>query len=914
MSQVGVEPAGSGDRLFDLLPALHRIRDASQGRQLEALLNIVDRERQALDADIERLYADWFIETCEPWVVSYIGDLLGVRGVVDQGGVGGRALVANTLRYRRGKGTIVTLERVARDLSGWPAHAVEFFLLLATTQSVNHVRPANLCTIDLRDRRSLDLIGSPFDPTSHLSDVRHIDIDRGRYDIPNVGVFAWRLRSYAVRDAPPAPAGDGCYRFSPLGNDAPLFVRPLTETQTAQIASEANVPGPLRGGALSFDLRDYAERFGSLDPADRPVNSTFYGPDRSLSIVRDGEPVGPLDVVCTDLSAWDRPQGNGVAVDVERGRLAFGIGIDPADVRVSFGYGFSADIGGGPYDRRRSLAEPGHTTWARTVSHTDPDADFQALGPALAAWADPGGADKGDAILTILDGEVYAEQLTVEPASAALIIQAADGVQPLLRPLNGTDIGDLMIAGGAGADGSLTLSGLLIEGAVRVEPDSLGSLRIFDCTLVPGRTLDATGVPAQPDLASIVAEEPNDRLNVMMDHSICGPVRIPADAGGVEVRDGIVDAPAARRVPVLVSGSLQPFPTLSSPTPTMALTIGDEGPRTVTLASVPGTLADARDLLQAAIRSASTTTPFTQATVTSRSDRLIVIPGSAEVATITPALADPTAAELRLDEASGRRAQGMFGGSLAPFPVLFAAQPEVAVTMRSEAPRSAPLGSVPTSVAEARDALEEAIRAADADPAFADALVVDVGDRLAVVPGTEDGSVTFSATAGDPATIVQLRLQPRSPALAGPDVTARGDAFGAAARLERVTVLGATLVRQLTLASDVIFNERAVAERRQVGCARFSFVPEGSRVPRRYHCQPPAGSGIGPRFTSERYGQPAYGQLSVACPPEIAASASDEGEMGAFNLLHQAQRLESLRRGLDEYLPFGLEAGIFLVT
>ena len=36
--------------------------------------------------------------------------------------------------------------------------------------------------------------------------------------------------------------------------------------------------------------------------------------------------------------------------------------------------------------------------------------------------------------------------------------------------------------------------------------------------------------------------------------------------------------------------------------------------------------------------------------------------------------------------------------------------------------------------------------------------------------------------------------------------------------------------------------------------------------------------------------------------------------MGAFCMLQQPQRLANLQIALDEYLRFGLEAGIFFVT
>ena len=69
-----------------------------------------------------------------------------------------------------------------------------------------------------------------------------------------------------------------------------------------------------------------------------------------------------------------------------------------------------------------------------------------------------------------------------------------------------------------------------------------------------------------------------------------------------------------------------------------------------------------------------------------------------------------------------------------------------------------------------------------------------------------------------------------------------------------------------------------------------------------------------PQFTSRRYGQPAYAQLSIPCAEEIKTGAEDGSEMGAFCMLQQPQREANLRTALDEYLRFGLEAGIFLVT
>ncbi len=139
-------------RLFDLLPAVHRVRDHAQGAPLQALLSVLDEQVQALENDIAGLYDNWFIETCDEWTVPYIGDLLGARPIrpVESAGVSMRAWVANTLAYRRRKGTALVLEQLARDVTGWPAAAVEFFQRLATTQHLNHVRLRPAATASAR--------------------------------------------------------------------------------------------------------------------------------------------------------------------------------------------------------------------------------------------------------------------------------------------------------------------------------------------------------------------------------------------------------------------------------------------------------------------------------------------------------------------------------------------------------------------------------------------------------------------------------------------------------------------------------------------------------------------------------------------------------------------------------------------
>jgi hypothetical protein len=146
--------------------------------------------------------------------------------------------------------------------------------------------------------------------------------------------------------------------------------------------------------------------------------------------------------------------------------------------------------------------------------------------------------------------------------------------------------------------------------------------------------------------------------------------------------------------------------------------------------------------------------------------------------------------------------------------------------------------------------------------------------------------------------------------------------------LERCTVFGAVAVKELELASEVIFVAPVTAERRQSGCVRFSHVPAGSQTPRRYRCQPdlvlegvtdPAEQDrrrlrVAPRFTDTRYGRPAYAQLGRACADEIRLGAESGTEMGVYAHLTQPQREANLLARLDEYLPAGLTPGLIFVT
>jgi hypothetical protein len=302
--------------------------------------------------------------TCGEWVIPYVGDLLGVHPLSTRAG-SLHSYVANTIAYRRRKGTAAVLEQVARDITGWSAHAVEFFELLATTQHLNHLRPYNVRTPDFRDTNQLELLGGPFESAAHTLDVRRISTDGGKYNIPNIGIFLWRLQSYPLSCVTAREVQGKGYTFDPTGIDIPLFNRPQTEMQITHLAEEINVPAPLRRRPLYDELE---ARRQALVNNEEPRSVYFWQQPvfRAFRVIDgDLEEIPPEEILICDLSDWripptkiDYPAPTATvsrpilaAVDPVLGRLVLSANLLPDEVLVSHSHGFSGDVGAGPYNR-----------------------------------------------------------------------------------------------------------------------------------------------------------------------------------------------------------------------------------------------------------------------------------------------------------------------------------------------------------------------------------------------------------------------------------------------------------------------------------------------------------------------------------------------------------------------------------
>ena len=299
------------DKLYALLPSIYRIRDQEEGAPLKAFLTVLAEQAEVLQEDLAQLYDDQFIETCAEWVVPYLGGLIGYRKLRDTAATNGssRAEVANTIAYRRRKGTVSIVEQLATDVTGWKARAVEYFQQVCVTQYLNHVRPTHHAVADLRRQRQVMWSQTPFDSMPHVVDVRWIASGRGRYNLPNVGLFLWRLQPYRVAKGMAKLVKEGCFTFHPLGFDMPLFNPGQGEESLTRLAEPVNVPDPLRRRPLFDELEELRQSLADGRAASVVTRrlSWFDVARPVFQVFKNGTAVPAQQVLICDLTDLQRP-------------------------------------------------------------------------------------------------------------------------------------------------------------------------------------------------------------------------------------------------------------------------------------------------------------------------------------------------------------------------------------------------------------------------------------------------------------------------------------------------------------------------------------------------------------------------------------------------------------------------------
>jgi hypothetical protein len=568
------------DKLWNLLPELYRAEDvddyADRKGPLREVVERIGVQAAIVRRSIDRLWEDQSIETCDDWVIDYLGDLLATNLVASLDARGRRIDVGKTIYYRRRKGTVGLLEELATDITGWSVRVVECFHRLSRTR--HGLDPAIGPSAEADDRRgqlqrAQRLVGTwTRTGAGGFADLRHVhgaklartafdeffytaDVRRGRGmtgwpNIPRLAVFTWRLKSFPVLQVTPV-RDSSCtrqyqqYTFDPTGRDIPLFAagdHPHGDRWVSP--SEHQVPGP-----ISWDLLEGA--FVGL-----------YGDDdelRSLRVHRYvGGAVDPYDLVPDTQVSQDRRVSTGrFWIDPVRGRIITpapppSTGGRASPFRVDYHYGFSSEVGAGGYVRpARQFERPATCPPPLPVSRIRGSADGQTVPPVPPLPIATG-------TIEIADSLTY-HQVTQCPAVRDVELRAMSTQRPLIRP---EPIADWVFTGAAD-DAVLVLDGLFVSGVDIVLRGSFDRVTLSCCTLDPGRWQKAKpGTPAQWAEAVDTRLLTASRLRIdgrvrqlVIERSITGPI---VDTGGqlasLLLRDSIVQA-ARPQVHALEMGS-----------------------------------------------------------------------------------------------------------------------------------------------------------------------------------------------------------------------------------------------------------------------------------------------------------------------------------------------------------------------
>jgi hypothetical protein len=533
------------DKLWNLLPAIYRTLDtdsfATPG-PLREIVNRIGAQAAILRRSIDRLWEDQSIETCDDWVISYYADLLATNLVASLDARGQRLDVANTVYFRRRKGTVSILEEIAAAITGWDARVVEFFRRLGRTRhnfdpeigipSATDDSAGKLGLqleeglvgfwthtaiggyADLRNRYGATKSTSAFDEYFHTADFRRGVDMVGWHNIPRLGVFLWRLYSFGVDQSTPVEmtACPGQFTFDPTGRQIQLFAA-ASRTRSASYGdqwispNEWQLPGPIAAPLMEAALKDPGTipLYAAIDPSD------------GVTILPNS--LGIFTKPLTEYALL--PIGQFIDPGIKRSTLFPEIGrfrpVSPPagePLFVTYHYGFSSTIGAGPYDRRI----PG-------VPTTTPPAPVDPVlggGSVAIKVQTPAGTTR------IADSLTYTTLINATDISDSRV-EAAPLKRPVLRlPAPSPAVSEWVLTG-ANDSSQLSLEGLLISGGDIILRGTFATVTLTCCTLDPGNAGStapfARSVDGR-DLRPTRVWIEGDIITLTIDRCICGPIRV----------------------------------------------------------------------------------------------------------------------------------------------------------------------------------------------------------------------------------------------------------------------------------------------------------------------------------------------------------------------------------------------------
>ena len=545
------------EKIWEWIPSTYRHEDglADPPHVLRGIVEILARQAAIARRTSDRLWEDQFIQTCDDWAVPYIGNLLGTRLV---GGLNRRARrvdVAKTIFYRRRKGTPVVMEALIQDITGWEGVVVESFKRLARARHRLDPEPARFSgpltrtppggTADLRIGRVGDVLDGPFDDMAHTPDFRRIEGYQGRYNIPKLNFFLYRLFAYKVIKATPWDFGDQRFTFDPSGRDIALF-RPslrIDNTEWTPV-QEWQLPAPIPSRLL--------EQF----------ESNLIPGAVALAVVpseEDAAPLPPESVQAGNLVDWFLPAAPGIAafIDPVLGRflLTSVPGGEDEVYALRYHYGFPGEVGAGTYDRSQSVLQEGVTDFNAGPDQPGPVTGFSL--PSTGAhqftnsktYQPDASADNSvdgieELVLQAADRERPYVKLV--PSASEWIFKAKNNVPDgEIRTLTfeGLWLGILPTGLAPDLDGEFTP----VETLLVLEGD-FDWVRISHCTLDPGGERARIDPCICEVIPSVSLEIRGQVKELIIESSIVGPIREstsetdPCSAGKIVIRDSIVQS------------------------------------------------------------------------------------------------------------------------------------------------------------------------------------------------------------------------------------------------------------------------------------------------------------------------------------------------------------------------------------
>ncbi len=780
-------------KLWHLIPEVYRTGEGyapSEGPSphgaatLRALVVAMGQQFAAARRRSDRLWEDAYIDSCADWAVPLIGALLATRMVPSLGLRGRRVDVAQTIHYRRRRGTPFVIEALVRELTGWDVALVEAYRRLARfphrLNAPLHLAPAGRLSTtprggcaNLRHTLAATLTGTPFSEFAHTADFRRLRGVHGRYGIHKLNLHLYRLRVYEVENTDPirmTDAGPVTWLIDPSGRDIALFARGVAQ----------------RRPRVALKLRGAGAGAAAASPC-RPLHAWEVRAPISCRVLGHSEYRLSLQHVHTLLAL--PPASRPTAVQ-QQALLAL--------VGHRFGSG---------------------ATLARALAH------HGVLNPASAA-----------------EPPWYRTMLTLALVPACGLATLYPRPQSFLPSPNSAYSVHLSLAGAPEACDQAHLTAA-----------HLGSRA---CHPTPADGAVRTLLYPEQGRFAFVSPQPTDAPRVRLYH-----YAFSADVGAGTYHRTTLVAPAG----VHTGGGA--IPSL----PSGLTTIGDSRTYALTVAATPRTTTTLQALTQQR--------PYVRCGVDATTGGAVFVPSAAAPQSLT--------------------IDGLWLGSSTTSPS------DIVLAASGAAP-----GNFDWDVVRIRHCTFDpgGIRA-DGVPIAPLRLLIAGRVRRLIIERSIMGAVeVLRHPTGADGFIEKVRIRDSiidgQRAATGVGILSCDGAVD----LARVTVFGHIRVEQLHATDTVVLGEVLVTAQ-QRGCFRFSAAHAGAGFPRRFRSWPPAPLGpTGPRlspafFSSLRFGDATYAQLSPAAPRAIAQGAENGAEMGVFNSNMAALRLAGVRTKVDEYAP-----------